>query len=75
MESRGITPNDIENITSHVLYCKGNAHTPERFWIWALYSKSRPIPVEQLEKDGYIERDIEKLVNKYDGISWDCLNN
>ena len=75
MESRGINIGDTELIDSHVLYCRGNAWTPSRFWDYELYNINRPFDEKELIKKGYYKMDLKSTVEKYDGVGWDFLKN
>lgn len=72
---KAIFKEDKEAIADHVLYMHGNAWIPARFYDYKLYNINRPIPEEWLKKSNYSKIDLEQAVIKYDGVSYELLNN
>ncbi len=75
MKSKGILIGDEENINNHVLYVKGNAWIPQRFWDYHLYNINRPFDKDWLKSNNFLQIDLKETVEKYEGISWTHLKN
>ena len=74
LKDKGLTPND-ERIKHYELYSKGDCWTPARFYAYALVDKRKPYDITRLTKSGFIRVDINNIINRFDGISFEFLVN
>lgn len=72
---KGIMPHEKTLIAEHILYQRAVVSVPERFHDFRLINKGRPYSHNQMLKDGYYLSDLQRVVNRFDGISWEYLAN
>lgn len=70
----GLLPND-ERLKDYILYSRGNAWTPERFYDHILINIHRPYDHDSFIKNGFYINDIQRIAKRFDGISFDLLGN
>jgi len=73
---KGLIPGD-PRIKDYTLYSKGNCHIPKRFYDYILLHNDRPNPynMDDMRRGGWIKDDLNNIINRFDGISFEYLKN
>lgn len=74
LKEKGLIKND-ERTKDYILYSRGKMNVPERFYDYILININRPYNHESYIKNGFHLTDINRIINRFDGISFDLLGN
>jgi len=74
IQDKGLIKND-PRIKDYILYKRQKINVPERFADYKLVNKNKPYNHAQLIKDGFHITEIERIINRFDGISFELLIN
>lgn len=76
LNNEGLLPKHIGKETNdYVLYNKGGLNVPHRFNEFILINKNRPYNHEYIIRKGFGFHDLINLIKKFDGISFEYLEN
>jgi hypothetical protein len=73
-QNKGLIKGD-NRIKDYILYSRGKINVPERFYDFKLVHKERPYDHAAIIKDGFHLTDINRIINRFDGISFEFLIN
>lgn len=73
-QNNGLTKGD-ERIKDYLLYSRGKINVPERFYDFKLVCKKRPYNHDAIIKEGFHLTDINRVINRFDGVSFEYLIN
>lgn len=71
---KGLTPED-PRIKDYILYAKGGVGVPSRFWDYILINVNRPFDEQSILHTGFHKEDLNNIINRYEGISFEYLGN
>ena len=74
LNKEGLTPGD-PRISDYKLYSRGKINVPERFYDHILINIHRPFDHSSFIKEGFYLNDINRVINRFDGISFSLLGN